>query len=343
MAVDKIDQDPAVMPVSTESGLQEIKAVNPTETSEVKITALPSKTDAADITMITEKTGRLINVFVTDKKTGTPIENATVFSTSSLWSTDERNHAMTDKAGYCEYRWDRTKDRQLPVWVRKDGYVRMSYKVRSENSPGEDPIEIHYAMERATTIGGIVQTAEGNTMAGVELTVRVNDDEHMDKPENHVRRSVTTDDNGRWEFNGVPVQLDMVNLTTKHADYCDQNAWLKTPEDIQLLRDKQYVLVVDQGYSIKGTVKDEAGNPVNGARVQLGDYYFAQDRQHRTHTDDNGKFDFKQLRIGNSGSHYEFVEGQGNVLVRRPFDYIAVTADSFFAASDDHLFQRKAC
>ncbi|MHC4552259.1 MAG: carboxypeptidase-like regulatory domain-containing protein, partial [Planctomycetota bacterium] len=304
----------------------------------IEIATVPSNADLASAANLDEKSGRLVKVYVTDKETDNPIEKATVYvhSRESIW---------TDGNGYCELRWDKNDKEYgkiMPVWVRKDGYVRMSYSVRRENSPGEDPIEIHYAMEKGTIVGGIVQNADGKSMAGIDLTVRVNDDEHMDKPENHVRQGVTTDKNGRWETpNCVPAQLEKVNLRTKHADYSDQNVWIETSEDIQLLRNKEYVLVVDEGYSISGVVKDEAGNPIKGARVQLGDYYFARDRQHRTHTDEDGYFDFKQLRIGNSGPHYEFVEGQGNVLVRRRFDYIAVTADGFSPETMTIYFKEK--
>jgi len=352
MAIVSVEQEPmqvaamgSAPPEQQEMTVDQVEVVaesaasdSPVEnTANVEITAMSSDTDLAHTSNIDEKTGRLIKVYVTDKDTGKPIEKATVY-------VDARESVWTDKNGCCELWWDRNDKeygKRMSVWARKDGYVRMSYSVRTENSPGEDPIDIHYAMEKGTIVGGVVQNAEGNTMAGIDLTVRVNDDEHMEKPENHVKHGVITDEKGRWQIDCVPAQLEKVNLRTKHADYFDQSVWLESPEDIRLLRNKEYVLVVDEGYSISGAVKDETGNPVKGARVQLGDYYFAQDRQHRTHTDDNGQFDFKQLRIGNSGSHYEFVEGQGNVLVRRPFDYIAVTADGFSPQTMTIYFKEK--
>jgi len=286
-------------------------------------------------TVLGEKSGRPIKVYVTDRQSDKPIEKATVYT------FDGRDTFGTNENGYCQLHWDKDKDRILKVRVKKDGYVRMSYSVRSENTPGDKPIEIHFAMEKGTTIGGVVQNPDGLNLAGVDLKISVNYDEHMEKPENDVYASVTTDPNGKWEFDAVPAQLEVLSLAATHVDYAKKRIWIDKAEDIRALRSKEYVLVIDAGYSIHGTVKDESGTPIKGARVQLGEWYGAKDRQHRTHTDKTGSFEFNYLDVGNTGPSYEFVEGQGKKPIRRRFENVTVSAKDFAPASIKAFFKEK--
>jgi len=352
-------QEPAQMPGdNNDSPPQQDTTADQIKTPQVQTASVPSRSQAEDIPKnitaavpnnadlvstanLDDKTGREVNIIVTDKRTQNPIAKADVYTTASLWSNEKQSHATTDATGRCQQRWQKNKAQILTVWVKKEGYVPMSYSVRSENSPGNEPITLRYTMEKSTTIGGIVQNDSGQPMPNIKLSIHVNNTEHMKKPEIHVWQGVQTDEHGRWTFDGVPQEMQAVSLTTTIQDYAEKRAWVKTPEDIQLLRDREYVLVVDAGYSITGTVIDESGNPVKGAQVQLGDWFLSKDRQHRTYTDEKGLFDFSNLKISGTEFTYDTIEGKGKVPVQYPAEYLTVTADGFAPQMQQLFFKEK--
>ncbi|MCF7955004.1 MAG: sigma-70 family RNA polymerase sigma factor [Phycisphaerae bacterium] len=283
-----------------------------------------------------QQTGRMIKVYVTDKQTGKPMEKATVYNAKGLGS------ALTDENGYCQLRWDSKKDWICKVTVNMDGFVPMNYSIRKENSPGDEPVEVHYALEKGTEIGGVVRNAEGKELSDFNLKITVNNDEHMKIPENDVNQSVITDSKGRWSLDCVPEDLKALSLSTLDKNYSQERVWPKTDQDIQLLRDKEYVFVADKGYSIYGIVTDQSDNPLENARVQLGDYYHSRGPEKRMITGEDGTFSFDNLSVRRTGAKYQQVEGQGKVPVSYRLEYVTVTAKGFAPLTKEVFFKEKA-
>ena len=281
--------------------------------------------------------GRLINVSVNDQLTGKPLQNAKIHTYKG------KNTHSADENGNCRLYWDSTKSWLLEIWATSDGYVRMSYNVRPENTPGQDPVNVHFAMIKGTTIGGIIQDPDGNNLPGTDIKITVNHDEHMQEPGTNVNHSLKTDEDGRWHYDGVPTQLETLAISANHPDYASKRVWVKTDDDIQALRDKEYVLTIDAGYTITGTVKNEQGQPIKGARIQLGGYHASSGSKHRTHTDENGNYKFTSLDITTTSTTYENTEDQGRVSVRRKYEYATVSAHDYSPTITMAFFKEKQC
>ncbi len=286
---------------------------------------------------IEAKEGSPIVIKVVEKDTGKPIDDADI-------RTYDRGskYFKTDADGICVVTAGLNGGTCINLFAAKDGYVGQGFSVGEGRFIDYFPEEVVFKLEKGTIIGGIVTDSAGNPLEGVKVHFIINDGDGIDKaPETDVRFEQKTDKDGRWICNTAPADIDWFSIYADYADYATGRSYVDKNEIVQQLRAQTHVIQMDAGYSIIGMVKDEAGNPVKGARLQLGSWYGQNDRDHRTYTDESGYFDFLHLTIGKWGPSYEFVEGQGTVPVRRHFEYITVTADGFAPQSMQVFFKEK--
>ncbi|AQT70185.1 putative lipoprotein, rSAM/lipoprotein system [Anaerohalosphaera lusitana] len=253
-----------------------------------------SNKDATENKITNPQKGRLVRVLVTEKQTGLPLEKATV------WVEASGSAAWTNSDGRCDLRWKRDEDEVLKVWARKNGFVRMLFCLTEENSPGVEPLEVVYEMEPASTIGGIILNERDEPIANVHVTVEINHEEHLDSPEIDVYEEVKSNSNGKWEFSGVPAELQLIEFTLKHSNYQTSERGTTVAQDFAALRNREYKMDLEDKYTLSGLVVNENGSPIPNARVQLGAYYFNRDRKHRMYTDQSGRFKFDDIEIRKS-------------------------------------------
>jgi hypothetical protein len=146
---------------------------------------------------------------------------------------------------------------------------------RGEGIPGEYLM----ALERGTTIGGVVTDEAGKPIAGADVTLMLEREgdrslglttvpgERASLYDVHVK----TDPEGRWHFDQAPARLARVAVQLSHPDFVsdDPLSRREAPAEAKL-RDQSALMVMTRGVAVAGRVVDPDGKPVAGAQVSLG-------------------------------------------------------------------------
>ena len=201
----------------------------------------------------------------------------------------------TDAAGRCKIEFPRVLPKEIYITARKAGYANRAYGPLFEPGvaaiPGDHTIE----MERGVTIGGIVKTRSGNAVSGATVIIMARAGAGGLPDWSYVPDvKVMTDKEGRWRFSEMPSGWNSVYVTVTHPDYVPtfMQRDVPRPSDL-LLKAKKAELVLDEGLALAGTVVDDQGRPIGGAKVGLG-----ADRQVRHR-------DFPSVTTGANG-HFQF-------------------------------------
>ncbi len=229
-----------------------------------------------------DKEVRTIRVLVTAPN-GNPLADAAL--TLGVWYQETANTLdfKTDKNGVAE----------LPVpdglriyrlWVSAEGCTPLfanweEDEIKNGNPP---PKKFAFKMIHAVEIGGIIVDENEQPIENVAVEVKGNGGKAS--PEGRVRLSssyasndsVKTDSDGRWSLANIPPGDDVViSLRINHPDYISDDNWgdiqSKHSFGLKELRDKSAKLVMHQGIKVRGTIIDEAGDPIQDALVVWGD------------------------------------------------------------------------
>lgn len=162
-------------------------------------------------------------------------------------------------------------------------------------------------------IRGSVQNERGDSIEGARVVLTeslalANPFATVDTG-NRARYSATSDEDGDFRFPRLPVGVEFVMWVT-HDEYAPREGFplRALAEEEQLLQP----IVLGSGYRIEGTVRDEAGNPLQGALVKVrmaqvlnyleSDEQEAEERDlgrlREVEVDANGEFYFEHLAEG---------------------------------------------
>ncbi len=236
---------------------------------------------------------------VVDREAKQPVPGVTL----KVWIDGKMaRQQVTDESGRMVIALPEKEPERLTITARKDGLVPMRVYLRHfAAKETEIPRSYTLAMERGTSIGGIVRDEEGRPIEGVAVSL------YEDGPEDRGREALDfdgitarTDAQGRWHLDFIPAGLDLGHLhfTFAHPDFvswidASNNQSILSPEQ---LRSRSGVVVLRKGLPVTGRVLDRDGRPIAGASVRLGDPF-----RHVTawvttiKTDAKGRF-----RIGNT-------------------------------------------
>ena len=308
-----VDANPVEASEKAAADANEPKAATPTNTAPAE----PS-------TAAANEQGSKILIKVVEKESGQPIVAADI-------RTYDRGskHFKTDAAGLCTVMAGLNGGTCINLFAAKDGFVGQSFTCGEGRLVDYFPKEVLFELDKGTMVGGVIHGSDGKPLEGATVSFDIHNGIHDDKPGNDERFRQKTGPDGRWHCRNAPANLEKCSVGASHPDYASNSTSATNGDTAQQLRDETHVLTMDAGYTISGTVKDEAGNLIKGTRIQLGEYYFFKQPDERTHTDKNGTYEFKRLRITQTGFQYAEVEGQGRVPVRYPMEYVTASAKGF--------------
>lgn len=238
---------------------------------------------------------------VVDKKTGKPIPNVEVkvsLSGKGISNEQKKQELSTDARGFCTVVFPVTSPEYARFYIKAAGYVPIYASWRnSENAREPDPIpeSFVFPLEKGTSIGGLVKNEEGKPVEGVKVHFLLANGEGRIR---YTLRDVfsSTDAQGQWRSNILPENIDNLWMNLKHPDYVTSEVWNTIPvPPEETLRSFTSVMILKSGVMLSGVVRDEKGNPIHEALVQLG---FSGDSNKTTRTDEQGHFTFKNCDEG---------------------------------------------
>ncbi|MHC4533488.1 MAG: carboxypeptidase regulatory-like domain-containing protein, partial [Planctomycetota bacterium] len=256
---------------------------------------------------------------VVDKKTNKPIPNAEVKVSlfgKGLSNEQKKQELSTDTKGFCTVVFPVPSQEYTRLYIKAAGYVPISASWDNpENAREPDPIpeSFVFPLEKGTSIGGVVKNEEGKPVEGVKVFLTLL--QQQGRIQYSIRDSFsTTDAQGKWRSDIVPERIDELLMNLQHPDYVTSDTWNTIPVPPEkALRDFSSIMVLKSGVTLSGVVRDQEGNPVHRALVQLGSSGFSSKT---TRTDKEGNFTFKNC---DEGALHVSVQAKGKSPQARRF------------------------
>ena len=239
------------------------------------------------------QTERVLALRVIDKETQEPIPNAEL----GIRIMRIRRKDKTDSEGRCRIMLGAEKPDYIRVEVKKEGFVPI--RLNWHQIPGRPGIPDQYtlALERGTSIGGVIQDEQGHPIEGVSVYLLVSGGNGVERVAilDHAEK---TDAEGRWRCDIVPSTLDDIAIRLVHPDYISDETYRITPRpSMEQLRAMTGVMVMKKRLTISGRVFDVNDRPIEGASVVQGSDRFNLNYP-STQTDGQGRFEFQNIRPG---------------------------------------------
>lgn len=234
---------------------------------------------------------------VITKETGEAIENAQI-SVRIYGEADKSSEGKTDQFGRIDILLGEEKLTSLSIAVKVDGRVPTKISYRGEGENISVPLNYTLALEKGTSIGGIINNEQGQPVQGTSVSLLVpSQTGQTDYPSiwDHV---VKTDDQGKWRCDIMPSELEDVWIRLAHPDYINDTSYGATEKPtMDKLRDFTGIMVMKKGLEVHGIVMDMEGNPIANAFVAQGSDRWGS-HYPSTRTDEKGKFSFVNAESG---------------------------------------------
>jgi hypothetical protein len=152
-----------------------------------------------------------------------------------------------------------------------------------------------------------------------------------------------TGPDGGWQFKTLPPKYRDFSITVSHPEFIDSRFITDGPgrgfQNMSLARllGSNAVIQLRQGVSVTGRVLDEAGQPIVGAKLLLGNSRFTI-ITNLTTTDERGEF---LLRTTNTTATYLTVQAKSYAPEIRQITVDANTALVEFKLAPGHTFKAK--
>ena len=245
---------------------------------------------------------RRLPINVTDAASGRPLAGAIVSVASMFPSRLTYGYTRagaTDARGHCDVALPPPAGGNVYVRVAPAGFVPMRLPIRLP--PGAVPEPMDLALERGTTLGGVVRNEDGKPVAGAEVRFDVATEAPPNGPTpDFDDLAVKTGPDGRWTADAFPAGTPQVTLLVSHPDYVSPFAGvpdsLWTPLDA--LRKRESVTVLKRGLPLAGAVTDTDGQPLAGAKLVLGFAAGWLDNPPSATTDAAGQYRFAHVGKG---------------------------------------------
>ncbi len=236
-----------------------------------------------------------VNIQVVDEATGTAIAGAKISAVYFFAGGEPEGHErVTDADGRSTIPEPnrRDPDHGMNAFFTADGYVP---EVVQWNV-GKFPTEFRVGLPPAATIGGTVADEEGNPVSGARILFERSAEDSRDSRDsrrialNHRDAVEESDASGHWASSHIPRDYHLVSLYVMHDGYAVTlgQAPVGGPDSMNT------TLVLKRGFTITGTVRDEAGAPVPGASIREV-HNFGYPLRHRAESSADGRFELAGL------------------------------------------------
>jgi beta-lactamase regulating signal transducer with metallopeptidase domain/thiol-disulfide isomerase/thioredoxin len=224
------------------------------------------------------------------EKTGESLEGVELRLHGRIGGDRVDRYLTTDREGKAQFEWKGGGPvEHLWMTAKKSALVPIHYVWRSDRNEVQLPETLELKFQPGNRIGGVARDEAGEPIAGasVELHMPVT----WPKLQSYVftMAELTTDESGRWEFDGAPPDAGSIGITVQHPNY------LLVRTRATLGADNAAVL--KQGLSIVGNVLDRNLQPVVAAKAALGVDRFGSDDPDAK-TDAQGRFVLKNCKPG---------------------------------------------
>jgi peroxiredoxin len=183
----------------------------------------------------------------------------------------------------------------LSISAKLEGYVTKRMDWRGEAIPATYVL----ALEKGTTIGGVVRDESGNPIRGADVGLLFPGDPSGGRSSMYMTEGpFKTDEEGKWRCDVVPADLTNLSLRLSHPNFISDESFGTTPRPADAeLRALTAVSVMKRGIVLSGVVLDQGGKPIPGASVAQGADRFGSNNP-KIKTDPDGKFAFPNARPG---------------------------------------------
>jgi RNA polymerase sigma-70 factor (ECF subfamily) len=210
----------------------------------------------------------------TDKLTGQPVAGA-------LASIERMGKNTTNSQGHFSIDNISGRKGRADLWIDVKGYgKKMAQFMISET---ETDTQVDVQLGPGATVVGRVVDSDGRPIAGASVSIS--------SPDGYRIRSVKTDAEGKYQFEGIEVRQDAYRLLVEHPDFIYSPATISVSQTGIV---ESTDIMLNRGVTLKGRVTDEVGNPIQDARVNAsgGPTVIGGD----TRTDANGEYHLKNIR-----------------------------------------------
>jgi beta-lactamase regulating signal transducer with metallopeptidase domain len=269
--------------------------------------------------------GRAVKVTVLNEQ-GEPLKGAKILAPhSAAFFMGPANAPMweTDASGIAEILLGEPPEGRLQQngWftmsVRHPAYapLGMSWNIPNGDARSSVPAELKAVLKKGVSLGGVVQDARGQRLAGVRIGLFGSSYSYQGGPQAfqtyaeyssdaRSEPAAITDANGRWSVSNVPAELEHLNLVLirpdggmySFANYSSENPFQGVPEaslNNEKLRAQSEVIVLKDGFTVRGRVLDPAGQPVPNLLLREVHDRYQPYNGLEFRTDANGKFDLR--------------------------------------------------
>ena len=266
-------------------GIRKQSSLKSRETADLPLkgSSLPSRPSAAPVPQTAspvshdETSALVISFRVLDAGTGRGIEGASLQAAVPAMPADGTfapagGESITDKDGRCPVPVTNAN----AVIVRAGGYVSRTLLLGA----GRDmPDEYTFQLEKASIIGGYVRDEAGKPIRDVRMKIDVSYLQSYtmkDQGHEHANTTLTTqtDAEGRWTCSELHSEVGALQFRLTHPEHVPARytSGVSIVPDILTtsmsdLRDTKAILVMKYGQMVSGFVRDESGNPLEGASI----------------------------------------------------------------------------
>jgi hypothetical protein len=249
-------------------------------------------------------TGRILELRVVDRDGRGPVAGVAIDAVPGL-EDQPAFRGTTDDQGRCAVPVppDVEKSGHFAVYAWKDGFVpvRVLWGYTREFEYEGVPAAYTVFFDRGAPIGGIVRDEQGRPVAGAQVLPtfifsRRSEIEWIDLPSH---ACFATDAHGRWRCSILPEGWNTggMPIDVRHPRLMNGGRvrnWFVTIKD---LRAQTAMMVMQTGFTLRGTVTDQAGQPIEGVTVVWWGPYEA-DGQLRVKAGADGRFQFEDRPPG---------------------------------------------
>ena len=246
-------------------------------------------------------------IHVQDKETGKPIAGATAITEFGRSDGDNWGapfYTSANGEGIARYAINKTQF--ISITIDKEGYGRKMIQMQTSSITNAYTVELSPA---TGMIGGLVVDERGRPVAGAEVRLQNYGNQNPFAETISSENTLThSDENGRWNFNGIPVGFLDFTVTVKHPDFPQTQCFADGPHMLQFSGQHlpvadffagKAVLKLTSGQKLAGKVRDQSGKAVAGANIFVGfDRYMGGPLM--TNTEVDGTFKLKNLALGDN-------------------------------------------